>query len=628
MRYPAVGSAIISLLTLGSLLVLRFLGYLQRPELIFYDDFVRRRAAVAGVSANPHIVICAMDEKDLRKYGHPLNDPQLATLLRRIHEAGAVAIGLDLYRDLQEPRSGEYYAELETALRELDNVVAIERIPGIGPPPSIADRPERFAPNNIPVDYQFDGSCRRAYLFLEGPHFDPRESLALALVHTYLAAGNVEVALEEQPDGGPALLRLGRTVFPRLTANAGAYFGVVLQGYEIMVDFRVSGGFRHVTYRDVLESASPLDVFKDAIVIVGVSADSVKDSNATPLDPRLRGAEHHAIIVDQLLRSALHGSPPTRWWSEPAKIAWIGFCTLLGGVFGLVMGSPWRLAPALLALLASILYAGWFALLHGLWIPITTPALGAFAAATFVTSLVVYFDSVDRRAMRALFSRHVSGRIMDALWAEREQFMDGGRLKSRRVTATVLFTDLKNYSTMSEEMEPADLLNWNNECLNRIAPQVDAHGGIVTGYRGDGMMAVFGVPIPRETEEEQQTDARQAVACAMAMRQNLKQLNAEWAARGAPTASMRVGIYTGPVVIGSMGSKDRLEYAVLGDTTNTAARLETLGKELPDEAVTPPCTILIGESTRRCLEANIVTKSIGPKRLKGKANEVIVHIVL
>ena len=638
LRWPPVGCAIISLLTLGALLGLRARGLLQRPELILYDDFVRRRA-VLKPATETRIVLCGMTEHDLAEYGHPLDDGKLATLLNKIAADAPAVVGLDLYRDLPEPRSGALYTQLREALLAVPKMVVITRvggsqsggrepIPAVKAPPVFAEDSESIAPNNLPVDYQFDGVYRRAYLYLENgqPHW--RASFPLALVRKYLEGrGVADVEFPSTPTSAP-LLRLGEVIFPRLTANAGCYSGLSVRDYEILVDYRAPQDYPPVSFGDVLENRAPAGTFKDAIVIVGVMADSVKDNNRTPVNDRLRGPIHHAMIVNQLLRAAFDGEPPPRWWPEPAKIAWIGLCTLLGGLLGLGLRSPWRLAPALALLLAAIVFAGWQALLHGLWIPVTTPALGAFAAATFVTSLAAFIEHTDRRAMRALFSRHVSRDVLEVLWSEREQFLDGGRLKPQRVTATVLFTDLKDYSTIAEDMDPADLMNWINEYMNGIAPQVELHGGIINSYGGDAIMAVFGAPFAHTSEPAIDQDACRAVECALAMRRELQQLNPGWAARGLPTVAMRVGIFTGPLVTGSIGSRQRLEYAVLGDTTNIAARLESLGKELADDAATAPCTILIGDATWQRLRGRFTTRLVGSKRLKGKAKEVIVHSVL
>jgi adenylate cyclase len=629
--YPPVGCAVISLIVLGALLGLRARGLLQRPELIFYDFFVRQRAQ-DKMAADSRIVICGMTEADLVKYGHPLDDAKLATLLEKIAAAGPCVVGLDIYRDLKEPRSGEHYPELAKALLRLDNVIAIERISTIKPPPVLQDQLDRVAPNNFPFDLQVDGVCRRAYLIFESDVSQPRESFALALAHTYLAAHNIDVRMVDAPGGGDPLLRLGKTTFPRLTPDAGGYHGLTdgltVLDYEFLADYRSSQNYRTISFSDILENPPFADALKDAIVIVGVMTPSVKDYNPTPVDPVLRGPVHHAMIVDQLLRSALRGESPTGWLPEAAEIAWIGLCTLVGGILGLVLRSPWRLAPALALLIGAIIGAGWEALLHALWIPTITPALGAFVAATFVTSLVVFLEHSDRQVLRTLFSRHVSKEVLDVLWAEREQLLDGGRLKPHRVTATVLFTDLKDYATIAEHMDPPDLMNWVNEHTSRIAPLVESHGGIVNSYGGDAVMAVFGAPVPHTNEKDIDRDAIRAVECALAIREALKELNCGWASRGMPTVSMRVGIYTGPVVTGSIGSMNRLEYTALGDTTNTAARLQSLGKELSNDDAAAACTILIGDSTWQRLRGRFTTQCLGAKRLKGKSNEVIVHSVL
>jgi adenylate cyclase len=627
MGRPEVACALISLLTLGALLGMRAGGWLQRPELIAYDDFVRRRAD-REAATDPRIVICGMTEEDLVKYGHPLDDATLATLLEKIAAAKPCVVGLDIYRDLAEPRSGEFYPKFAETLARLEQVIAIERIPTIKPPPALADRPDRVAPNNLPSDYQVDGVYRRAYLFLEDGLAEPRECFALALARTYLATHGVEATLIDGPGGGGPLLQLGRTAFPRLPPDAGGYVGLAVRDYEILVDFRAPQRYRTFSFGDVLENRVPAGAIEDAIVIVGVTSGSVKDSNPTPVNGDVRGPIQHAMIVNQFLRSALNGEPPTGWWPELAEIAWIGLCTLLGGTLGLVLRSPWKLAPALALLLGAIVFAGWEALRHALWIPVATPALGAFAAATFVTSFAVFLERSDRRVMQALFSRHVSTKVADALWAVREQFLDGGRLKPQRLTATVLFTDLKGFSTISEDMDPASLMNWINEYMNGVARHVDAHDGMVNSYIGDAIMAVFGAPVARTREEDIDQDAINAVECALAMRRELKELNAGWAVRGMPTVAMRVGIFTGPLVAGSIGSVQRLEFTVLGDTTNTAARLEGAGKDVEVDETTAVCTILIGDATWQRLHGRFTTKLIGPISLKGKARPVIVHSVL
>jgi adenylate cyclase len=155
------------------------------------------------------------------------------------------------------------------------------------------------------------------------------------------------------------------------------------------------------------------------------------------------------------------------------------------------------------------------------------------------------------------------------------------------------------------------------------------HGGVIDDYLGDGIKANFGVPFPRTTEAEICQDAINAVDCALAMEHEMVRLNAEMQEHGRPPLKMRVGIFTGTVVAGSLGSAERLKYTTMGDTVNTASRLESFEKDLSDpEFADRPCRILIGEQTLRCLSQQFETRRFGEVMLKGKDEKVTVHRVV
>jgi class 3 adenylate cyclase len=154
---------------------------------------------------------------------------------------------------------------------------------------------------------------------------------------------------------------------------------------------------------------------------------------------------------------------------------------------------------------------------------------------------------------------------------------------------------------------------------------VMAHDGVVLRFIGDGILAVFGAPIPRTDEAGITRDARNAVQCALAMHEAMQRLNAGWRAEGLPLAGIRVGIHTGPLVAGSLGNGPHMEYCLLGDTANTAARLEALGKqhlrgEGPEEDV-----VLVGEPTWRRLGGGFRGELVGEAALKGKQQKVAVY---
>jgi adenylate cyclase len=238
-------------------------------------------------------------------------------------------------------------------------------------------------------------------------------------------------------------------------------------------------------------------------------------------------------------------------------------------------------------------------------------------------------EKKERAVLMQLFSRHVSPEVADAVWRQREQFMDGGRPRSQKFTVTVLFTDLKAFTSVSEKMDPQALLDWLNTYMEAMAQLVMDHGGVIDNYVGDSIKADFGVPLPRTTEAAIGQDAVAAVNCALAMEKELKRLNASWQRQNLPTVEMRIGIFTGPVVGGSLGSAQRLKYTTIGDTVNIASRLESYDQELFDpDFAKGPCRILIGEQTLRYLNRQFETKKVGEVVLKGKDEAVTIFRVM
>ena len=228
-----------------------------------------------------------------------------------------------------------------------------------------------------------------------------------------------------------------------------------------------------------------------------------------------------------------------------------------------------------------------------------------------------------------LFSKHVSPEVAESLWEQREQFLDGGRPRSQKLWVTVLFTDLQGFTSVSEKMDPQVLMDWLNAYMESVAKMVMEHGGVVDDYFGDGVKVNFGVPLPRTTDAEISQDAVNAVNCALSLEQEMVRLNALMKERGLPTLRMRIGIFTGPVVAGSLGSADRMKYTTIGDTVNTAARLESFDKELVlPHLATSPCRILIGESTLRYLDDQFETPRVGEMTLKGKETKISAYCVL
>jgi adenylate cyclase len=224
-----------------------------------------------------------------------------------------------------------------------------------------------------------------------------------------------------------------------------------------------------------------------------------------------------------------------------------------------------------------------------------------------------------------LFQRYVNPKIAETIWQNREDLLEKGQIMGQKMIATVLFTDIKGFSTIAEQMEPAMLMNWLNEYMNAMANIVFEHDGVVDKFMGDAVMAVFGVPIPRNSDQEIAQDATSAVSCALAMGEKLRSLNQKWKQQNQPIISMRIGIATGIVVTGSLGSSQRMEYTTLGDSVNIAARLESYDKSFYNQGI---CRILINEETHKQIDSKFTTCYVGRVQLHGRQQLINIYQVL
>lgn len=228
-----------------------------------------------------------------------------------------------------------------------------------------------------------------------------------------------------------------------------------------------------------------------------------------------------------------------------------------------------------------------------------------------------------------LFEQHVSPQVADRIWRERAHFLEGGRPRPQKMTVSVLFSDFKGYTAAAEQLDPHSLMEWINSYIEAMARVISEHGGVVDDYAGDGIKANFGVPVPSGSEENVRRHAQDAVLCALKMQDELARQNNRWRERGRDPIGMRIGIATGMVVAGTIGSAQRLKYTTVGDTVNIAARLENLDRDIvPVGTPVSSCRILIDRPTRACLGEWILIEPIGPVAVKGKRESLEAYRVV
>jgi adenylate cyclase len=343
------------------------------------------------------------------------------------------------------------------------------------------------------------------------------------------------------------------------------------------------------------------------VVFVGVNAagtySSAHDLVATPVGSQEPGVlVHWTAWEDAMNGGFIHVVP--RWLV-------LGLAIALGAV---IFGAGWHWPQlgltALLAvgLVAAALGGSYFGLSRGLWLAPTSPLAGVSLGLLCITSLNFLREQNRKREIQAIFGSYVSPAVVTQLLRHPDSIKLGGEKRD----ITVFFSDLVGFTDLSEKMDPERLLWVVNHYFNEMSPLIMDEGGYLDKYIGDALMGVFGSPEPLENH------ALSACRVALACRDRLPRVNAEIEKREGVKLAARIGINTGSMIVGNLGSERKKNYTVIGDAVNLASRLEGANKEFGTD-------ILIGEETERGVRGHVVTRPIARLRVKGKHQAVQVH---
>jgi len=620
------------LLGLGAIAVclgLRAVGALEGLELAVHDRLLG--AAQGGATGAAPVVLVAIREEDFGRYGYPISDALLAEALQELVDAGAVAVGVDLYRDGPAGPGAEAlqsWAAFETVVSAHPQIVTCQLIAsgehsGVDAPDFALAHQVGF--NNLLMDP--GRFVRRGYLFAWDESGAAHTSLSLQLALRYLARERVGLGPAAED---AAWVQLGSTVIPPLDGDFGAYVDLDAGGYQFPLDYmRRDDEIPTLSFGSLLEGSFDPRSVEGRVVVVGTDSPSVKDdfNSPTSREQAVKGFRIHAHVVDQLIRIGQGSAVPRGDWSGGLETAWVVAWGLAGIGLSLGIVSLGWAVPAFGAglMLLFAVCAALFA--YDTWVPVAAPALAWASAGGVAVGDRARREAREQRQLMSLFRRFSSRRVADTLWRQRDEFMEGGRPRPQRVTLTALLSDLKGYTAASEQMEPDQLMSWIGEYMDVMTRVIESHEGHVDDYVGDGIKANFGVPIPSPDEVAIAADARRAVRCALEMGEALERLNAQWSARGWPTGRQRVGLFTGEAVVGSIGSEARTKYTSVGDTINSAARLEGVGGALDFDAEEHLQRILIGERTHALIGDSFEVEDQGLHALKGKAEPLRIYRV-
>ncbi len=621
----AVGVAVYTLV-----MGIRMTRWFEVVELNAFDHLVRRYADPAKADSN--LVLLAIDESSLEAFGRwPWPRDRYGYVVRYLKGAGAKAVVFDvmffepddnaeefdqsfaddvkaagnvflpmLFQSEPAPVPADVQAHATVKAEGAETGQATERHAGIKLPiPALAQQARGLGVINLSADA--DGPTRRLPLLgrVDG-NLVPHLSVAVA---RYVLGGG-ELAM------GDGRLRIGTSSVP-LDADGNLlieWHGSLEQTYHAR-KYSI-GRVLHAFAQQEKGERPDLDasLFKDKIVFIAGTAAGLYDLRVTPFSSATPGVLIHMAALDNLLHGqGLQAAPA--WFS---LLILLLLCLASAGAFMLFPSYPVKFGVTIgLALAYYGLVAHAFAG-HERWLDLVFPEVAL--ALTFGTAATVEYvtEGRQRRLMRAAFDKYMSSEVVEDIMRNPAAIKLGGEKKE----ISILFSDIAGFTTISEKMSPEDLVALLNRYLSAMTTIIKTtHRGNVNKYLGDGIMALFGAPL---------NDPKHAsLACYAALdcQAELVRLRQIWKQEGLPEIGARIGINSGPCIVGNMGSEERMEYTVTGDSVNLASRLEGASKYYDT-------LILIGQRTAELAKNDVEVREIDLLRVKGKKEPVVVFELL
>jgi adenylate cyclase len=415
------------------------------------------------------------------------------------------------------------------------------------------------------------------------------ESLAVATLRMYAGTKGSPAPLVVSSEG----LRVGRWAIP------------ATDDMTVLVPFAGASARRFTYYSasDVLSGAIGPEKLRNKLVLVGTSTVGLTDLRATPVSAVYPGVEVQASLLAGILHGTIKTHPPG------AGLVAAMFTALMGIVLTLTMPRVSATGVAAIAGLAGMTLLGFFGICYfGLgWVVSMGPAIILVLALSGVYAFVGYFfEGRSRTQIAQRFGEYVSPQVVKRMLDEPEKYS----AKSENRELTLLFADIRGFTRNAETMQPEALHEYINRFLSSMTDVIHSYHGTVDKYMGDAVMAFWGAPL------DDAYHADNAVACALAMQQEAARLNIAFRAEGLPELAIGVGINTGRVLVGEMGSKRRRTYTAIGDAVNLASRLEQLTKQFDAK-------VIVGESTRIAATGHRF-KELGSVLVSGRMESAVI----
>jgi adenylate cyclase len=378
---------------------------------------------------------------------------------------------------------------------------------------------------------------------------------------------------------------------------------------QLFINYR--GGtktFPHISATDVLNDNFQPELVKDRIILLGATAIAIYDLRVTPFEPYFPGLEVHANIIDMILTEDFIYRPEFAFLYDFLAI-------FLAGIFlWIVLPRAGVLSGALAGIsvfLGYILLCNYLFSSFGVILNMVYPTLMILAVYTGITAYRYFAETRQKRYIKDAFSKYLAPSVVKTLIDNPDKLVLGG--EERVITA--FFSDLQSFTSISESLAPDELVELLNEFLTEMTDIILKHKGTVDKFEGDAIIAFFGAPTDLENQ------SLSACKASIEMQKRLAELRSIWMEQGKKPIKMRIGLCTGPAVVGNMGSRNRFDYTMMGDTVNTAARLEGVNKVYGTYS-------LISETTMELANEEVVARELDIIKVVGREEEIRIFELL
>lgn len=654
-------------IVLGVFAYIRGILFLDLMDLKTVDVRFQTRAKI---TPGPEVVLAVIDEKSLAQEGKWIWPRSIiADLISKLSDAGSKVIGFDVgFLEPDDPRLIPTIEGIQGQLTNLniDNDTIqnyLEMIKHEADNDRLLADAIQNSKAKVVLGYFFQTDEESLELVDEDEYFQHQENIrgsrhkfvrfaseeaqGVPFIEATVPQSNIQLISEASEYAGcfnffpdwdgtvrrmPSVIRFDEDLYAPLSLMAiSAYLdsppSVVVSDYGVMelnigdlyiptdelgfilINYRgKEKTFPHISVTDILREEVPPEMLKDKIVLVGATATGIYDMRVTPFASVYPGLEIHANVVDSILSQDFLFQPE---WSAIFDLTAI----IVSGVFlGLVLPMVGAIPGAVSA---AVVFFGYMFLCQYLfstqgWILNLVYPLSVILLLYLSITMYRYLvENKQKRFIKDAFSTYMAPSVVKQLIDSGQNLELGG--EEREITA--FFSDVQGFTSISEKLTPHELVELLNEYLTEMTDIILEHEGTVDKFEGDAIIAFFGAPniLPNHAERASLTTIE--------MQKRLGQLREKWEVENKPMLYMRIGLCTGPAVVGNMGSKNRMDYTMMGDTVNTAARLEGVNKVYSTFS-------MIADETYKAKGDRVATRELDSINVVGKAEPVTIYQIL